>query len=491
MKNINLKYRKITLLIYSIVSFLIFFSSFSLWGIDYGIYYAVSEQMNEIKGLYNFYFTHKGPAYFIFIKFIGNVIGWGGIKIFIPYLMSIIFLLFSNLFLLKTLNLNPLQKFSLSLVFLGVFTFQNSNASIVYFQFGLILFALSFFNLFILKKNYLYLFFSMLFISIGILTRVDTTLILLAVFLILLLNKRLDLKALFLIIFVPSCTYMLFEKSLNFEFHDFFVHNISFNQEYLKHFEFNFLSMFHRVEHYKIIASSGILFLFLSLLFKFNIFFLKKNYKKKIKFKTLVNLSKNNNFFLILSACIFFSIWLYSKVETSHHVIPLFISLYFLSIFFIIKHKDIDYHLFMPTFLFVIIGLSHSYLHENINYFKNTKCLMEFKCLTLKNMTSTIKDLKNYNEIIILDPKGYEYSLSNKLSPITINNWPLIDNIDSSKYRSLASSKNYILKKKEITLWVRKTKLKNLSKTLETFDKKIKNITDQGYYLKVELINRK
>ena len=492
MKNFQKIYLSTTYLIYLIISLLIYFASFSQWSVDYGIFYAVSEQMNEVKSLYNFYFTHKGPMYFIFIKVIGNIIGWKGLKIFIPYLISVLLLLSSNLFLLKTLNINAIKKFLLSIVFLGVFIFQNPNASIVYFQVSLILFSLSFLHLYILKNNILYLFFSILLITFGILTRIDAVLILLGAIIILFLKRKFDFKVAFLIFFIPFITYLIIKKSLNFESYDFYLHNIEFNKEYLKNFGFGFLSMFHRFEHLKIISSSGILVLFLGLItkFDFKIFKNVNTAKKNLNFKTLSIFLRDKNFFLILFSGILFCIWLYSKVETNHHIILLFISLYLFSVFCIIKLRYVDYSLFIIVYIFIFLGISHSYVKENINFFSDKKCFVFYRCDFLRDVSSTLKDLKFYDDPILIDPRGFEYIISNTSSPITINNWPLIvDTIDISKYKSLSRARDYILKKEQITLWVRKTKFETFSNSLKSFGKKIKSITDQGYYLKIELIS--
>ena len=52
---------------------------FAEWGSDYGFYYATSYFLSDDYLIHKDVFTHKGPLYFIFIKSIGGIIGWGAL----------------------------------------------------------------------------------------------------------------------------------------------------------------------------------------------------------------------------------------------------------------------------------------------------------------------------------------------------------------------------------------------------------------------------
>ena len=47
------------------------------WETDFGSYYALSMFLDENNILYEGMFSHSGPFYFVFIKFINLFTGWG------------------------------------------------------------------------------------------------------------------------------------------------------------------------------------------------------------------------------------------------------------------------------------------------------------------------------------------------------------------------------------------------------------------------------
>ena len=91
--------------LYFTASLLVSLALFSTWSIDYGIFYSTAKALSEDKILYSDMFTHKGPAYFYFISIFGNIFGWGDYLIVLPYFFTIIYFLFSNLFLLSNLTI--------------------------------------------------------------------------------------------------------------------------------------------------------------------------------------------------------------------------------------------------------------------------------------------------------------------------------------------------------------------------------------------------
>ena len=181
------------LLLYFIVTLFASFSFFSTWSIDYGIYYSTSKSITEGKLLYEDMFTHKGPGYFFFLSLLGNLFGWGGYKIVIPYACSILYLLASNYYFLKELNIEKKQKIFLYVIFVGFFSFQNGNASLVYFQIANILFSITFILKFYNRGNLIYFTLSFFFISIAILTRIDSFSIFFALIFLLIITKKLNI----------------------------------------------------------------------------------------------------------------------------------------------------------------------------------------------------------------------------------------------------------------------------------------------------------
>ena len=213
-------------------------------------------------------FTHKGPAYFYFISIFGNIFGWGDYLIVLPYFFTIIYFLFSNLFLLSNLDLKyKVKVFFFYILFLGIFSFQNANASLVYFQCANIIFSITFILKFFDSKKLLYLLLSMIFISISIFTRLDTISIFLSIILSLIITNRLSFLNIIIIFLTPMMIYFLFKFTYDFSLKELYWNVVYFNSEYLRNYsEYPILSMFYRPNHFLIICASGLFFSFIILI---------------------------------------------------------------------------------------------------------------------------------------------------------------------------------------------------------------------------------
>jgi hypothetical protein len=477
MKKINL------IFIYFFISVLTSVSLFSIYAIDYGIFYSTAQHLSDTKKLYTDLFVHKGPLYFIFVKIVGSIFGWGEYKIVLPYFFSILFFLLSNLFLLHSLKIKKNYVFIFSILFLGALSFQNSNASLIYIQFSFLNLSLGLLSHYYKKGDTLILIFSIISILLSSLVRIDSIAILFVIFFSIIIKEGFKIKNLLIIILVPILTFFLFSNLYSFSFKDFIFHNLIFNKLYLD--DYNFLSMLHRPNHLKIISSSGILFLFLLCFVTFS----KDNFKKIFKLDYLIKIFKKNknNIYLplFLSATTLLSVWLYSKLEVEHHVLTLFLSLYFYCLIYCSNSIKRNLSFFLPSILLVIMSYISSYSHQIVQFIMHPSCLKEFKCNNLKDLANTIIDLKNHQgDVIILDPKGYEIIFSKKNSKYSINNWPIINNYDLSFFKALNKNKEHLLNSKTLTFWSRASTVYKIKKFLIENNFEIKEIENQGYYYK-------
>jgi len=148
------------------------------WGTDFGIYYSGSffistilDGGNEYK-IYSEFFTHKGPIYYLFLKLIGSLIGWGYHQaVFSLFLSAMVFFTTIFFFIKKNVSDNLLS-FFLVLLSILVLVDQPTNSSIVFFQMGLI--TISFIFLIYYEKNKIYIHLSLIFLNLAIFTRIDS-----------------------------------------------------------------------------------------------------------------------------------------------------------------------------------------------------------------------------------------------------------------------------------------------------------------------------
>ena len=471
---------------YFLVNLLVSLALFSTWSIDYGIFYSTAKSLTENKIIYQDMFTHKGPAYFYFLSVLGNIFGWGDYKIVIPYFLTISYFLISNIFLVSNLNLKQKNKIFLYVLFLGFFSFQNANASLVYFQCANIIFSITCFLKFFESKKVFYLLLSTIFISISILTRLDSLCIFFAIILTLIITQRMSLFNSIVVFFTPVIIYFFFSSILSFSLNDLYLNILFFNSEYLKHWsEYPILSMFFRPNHFLIICASGLFITFLILISSLD---LRKFLKELIHlFKKRENLQ---SIILIFSSIFLIITWLYSRVETNHHAILLQLGLYFFCILIFVTFPKINFSIFTSIPIIVFLGFMLTYLNSNIFFLKDINCVKYLSCKKLIEKKITIQDIKNYKEVIILDSTGYEYVLANTMPKISINNWFLLWS-EAKNLENLTTFKKGLSElnsDKIITLWIKTTKLKDLKKKLGSkYKKEIINSINQGYYTKLIL----
>lgn len=482
MKNINVK-KKSIIYIYIISALIVSLALFSTWSVDYGIFYSISHFVSVDQLLYKDFFTHKGPAYFYFINVLGNLFGWGGYSIVVPYFFTIIYFLLSNIFFISNLKIKESNKIFLYILFLGFFSFQNANASLVYFLCANIIFSITFFFKYLDKEKTINLFFSIIFISLAVLTRPDALCIAAALILSILILNKVNFLNILIFTITPTIIFFFFKNIYGFSFNDLYLNIFLFNSEYLKsHSEYPLLSMFHRPNHFLLVMASGFLISFLGIVTSLKLKNIYKSFFNVIKDK----LNSKNVVFLI-SAFFLILTWLYSRLDQNHHVILLELSLYLLIVFLLLHFPNIK--LSFKKYLFIIIFTSFmlTYLNSNIFFFKNISCVQNLSCKNLVEKQKTILDIKNYKKAIIIDSTGYEYILSNTAPIITINNWFLL--WSSPSLSSLSSYQKALSRLKlnqEITLWIRTTILNEFkTKVKELFNKNIINVIDQGYYTKV------
>ena len=91
-----------------IIFFAFFWSLFLLneWGTDYGGYYAIARFLDEDYRLYKEAFDHKGPIYYIFLKCIGSLIGWGSKQAFVSLGITVSIYLLTIFYIAKNYTKN-------------------------------------------------------------------------------------------------------------------------------------------------------------------------------------------------------------------------------------------------------------------------------------------------------------------------------------------------------------------------------------------------
>ena len=471
------------IIFYAFVSFILATTLLENLPSDYGAYYASSMFFADDYSLYNEAFDHKGPAYYLFIKVIGDLFGWGSYYLFLPFYFTVLFFLLSIFFFLKTFLKNNDKIFILSFAAIATLSFQSGNGSLVFFQIACILFHMSFLIKFVNTNIFYNYIFSIIFFLFAVFTRIDGLIfMLLILFHIMFLINDLKVK-IYCLITVSILTYILyafFSNYFNFDLNMFLNSNVIFNFIYQDNYTAGFFSHFHKPESVKIFFGFGLGVLFLILLNKFLSY---------VKFKNLKTLYKNlHPKFIIAFISSFFLIFIFllPKTEQAHYVINLQVGCLILCSIIMGSIVDNRKSVMLPIFLVFLYGNLATSMLPTYKFLKNFGCLDSLECQSLVNIKEIVEDASNYDKVNIVYGNGWINILSNKSPSISILNWPVVNN---GRIKDLYKSMNNfekIISNKNQTLWIEKSIFDQFKKGYSSLN--IDILKAQGIYYKV-LIN--
>ena len=414
------------------------------WGSDYGLYYAGSYFLSDNYKLYQEHFDHKGPLYYLFLQTIGYFIGWGHWQAYLSLFLTMLVFYLPVFCILVSERLKPMSLFAGTLLSLCLLYGQNTNASISFFQSGLLL--SSFWLLTKHNKSSIGLNISFFLFVGSILTRIDSIIYFPVYLFTLILNSYngsiiLICKKLFIWIFIFTLSFWSLSYKFNFNLNDYLVHNFEFNAWYAEahivssNLLYQVAKSIIRPEAYKLFTGSLLIlllfFIFPKLKSGFNeIFSYIKILCKKKNLQTKSFISEN-----AIATIIFFLGfigWFLTYSDKNYHLLILLFPLIFfylinLRIFSLERNKFIA----LASIYCLLIILS-SPLHR---LHKDPECLYSPFCSSsavkqYEDSINFIKDL-SYEEVVIVGGRGWTYFYSGKKPSRSIVDWWFY-NLDNS-----------------------------------------------------------
>ena len=372
---------------------------------DYSQYFVSSDFLSDSRIIYNEIFTHKGPVYFLFLYLTKLVFGTGDLGYHMGFISTI--LIYSFVVYSVILRNNPtLNKYVIISIIISLFFLQNTNSSIQIFIIPFLTLFVFFLEKYKSNSNLFYLTLSSFFLSIAVLTRIDSLIYFSIPFFVFfqIENKQ---RMTFAIIqtILPISIYFILKFFVGFSHIDFFHHNIEFNYMYGK-MDYSFIQiikyLLYRQNTFILLCVTGSI-LYVHKLFKFNF--------------SIKNL-------FVYSALIIFIISLSDK--NYHILILIFPLLYFISAF--IKNKDFNFITISSicSLLVISYSLNRIYTYETLS-----KGKIEDERLSILND----KDLNNKS--LIYGGEGYINFYKKGLNHQSINNWWLYTRIGFEKNEKL------------------------------------------------------
>ncbi len=397
-----------------IVSFIWFSKIFYIWDHDTGFWYLVSNNFDDDYIPYKNEFDNKGPLFFLFIKVLSTIIGYGVYQAYILYSL-IIFLFFTVLlYLINQKKIDYKVFWILILSFTSIFLIKKPHIVFILFYYCFFLFFIHFLLISIQKRNNYYFLLSIFFFSLCSIVLVDiylyTPLVLFA-FVYLLLNKKKHVHK--LLLYIILCLVIFFgintlpQIYYGYDFTDFIRTNFFYNQTIKSEGPVKSLNFIY--------------FLILTLILPLFI--------KAIYFSNIKKFIFNRFDIFILGLFILISILkylLFSNGSGGRHILYLYIPLIYFIIYFAESIRINKFFLYFYFFLLIIVHTKNLAPPVFKNFIKHN-CIINFYCdaPSYANLfKETVNYLKNNND------KKFYY--------VDVNPWILV--ISKSKYHGVINS---------------------------------------------------
>ena len=464
------------------------------WGTDYGVYYAGSYFLSENYRLYQEFFDHKGPLYYLFLQIIGYVVGWGRWQAYLSLILTMLVFYLPVFFILVSERLKPMTLFAGTLLSLCLLYNQPTNASISFFQSGFLL--TSFWLLTKHYKNSTRLNISFFLFVCSILTRIDAVVYFPVYLFALILTSYTGItilqvcKKFFIWILIFIIPFWCLSYKFNFNLNDYLVHNFQFNAWYME-INTSSSSLFYKVaksiirpESYQLFTSSLLivpLFIIFSQLksgFCEVISYIKILCKKKIT-KKFISDNAFSSVIFFLSAIS----WFLTFSDKNYHLLILLVPLLF---FYLINLRVFSLgqcsFIALTSIYCLIIILYLPLLKLN----KDPDCLYSLFCISsdVKSYADSVNFLRDlpYEEVTIVGGRGWTYFYSGKKPSRSINDWWLYALDDSYINSQLIKQHQDLLRMPARYFFLIDNSL---------LDKNNKNQLLKEVLLKSELVNRK
>ena len=426
------------------------------WGSDFGTYYAGSYFLNDNYNLYNEYFDHKGPFYYLFLKMIGYFIGWGHWQAYLSLLLTMLVFYLPVFFILVSERLEPIKFFVGTILSLCLLYDQYSNSGIAFFQSGLLL--TSFWLLVRHYKSLIIQNISFFLFICAVLTRIDSLIFLPIYFATLILAdypKKFNffIKNIFFWIITLIISFSAISRYFHFNVNDFLIFNNEFNKWYLEYITIS-SSLFYKVidfiireNSFKILTSSLIIIPLLLLTTQlsngiYELFIRTKNFLLKRNEEHFIS---KNTFCLLIIMCGLMG-WIITTSDKSYHILILLAPLllfYLFNLHFLSVIQSSILSLIGVYCLIIILYMPIYKLHKNPNCLTSPFCKSSNLNYHYEDIFKFLKDIKD-KEITILGANGWIYLFSDKKPATSISNWvfyyaekPFVTNLFTEQHQIL------------------------------------------------------
>ena len=404
------------------------------WGSDFGTYYAGAMYLDAEYRLYSDFFDHKGPIYYLFLKLIGLIVGYGAPQAVFSLAITA-FIFFCSLIALVATKPKPVSIVVL-LISTLVLAQQPTNASIALFLASQLLLTYYFTQKYLETGRVLHAVLASIFVTSATLTRVDAIAYVPWLFAIFLIHKpniqkhnwklvatgtTIGASAFASAIFVASVV-----LGMQISLHEAFVSNITFNTYYRGVIGGCY---FCRGNHFDILVSCGALFTV-----GYIAMGIVRPFRALINFDGLFPRFYINPFSKIIYdfaawtfGLIGVLVWIYSGSDKDYHVYLILVPILVLVISYGSEFLNVRFALAV-CILFIPFGVDFARASKRLVL--NLECLIAPFC-EISPATAyrdAVQIISDTSLGIVIGGRGWPYVFAQQSPTISINDWWLYSN---------------------------------------------------------------
>ncbi len=435
-------------------------------GSDYLTCLAFAKKIINSEIIYQDFFSHKGPYFFLYLAAFSKIIGFGQIQSWIILSITVVFFYLSVLLLCNKFRSDKIFVFTIIFIIASVLKNLSTNLILDLYLSTLIILSFLFIYNYFTTNKLIYLFFGYLTLSVLFFSRIDTTIYLVGLTLYLFVfDKKNLIKKIFLIFFTIFLSFFFLNFFFNIDLNNFLNQNLSFNISYKKELHGTFLNYFIRENHFTILLSSLILPVFIYIFYK------------KISNLNFANIFSN---FDIVFVSIGIFLWFIIGSDKDYHVLILLGPILIFIIYNSEIYSEIENKLKVVFLIISLYGFLLSLLPAYKLFNNHLECVSNTPCDISSNYDEH-KILEKYDikfKSYLLGGKSYFHLVSDNFVSNPNNSW--FYRMENFEHPKIVENYNHILNTEKVFFIVNKSLMH--TKKMKKLIKNSKKIDEIGEY---------
>ncbi len=392
------------------------------WGSDYGVYYANARYLSSNYVLYGEMFTHKGPLYYMFLRFLGGLYGWGVGQAVTSLFLTVLVFFITTVWVCIKFELTKERLLAIALLTIATLVNQGSNASISYFQATFMLLSFYYLVHSVRTINVWHTHLSLIWLLFAILVRIDALAFIalhVAVYvwhLHRLAEKTQVIRHMLTAAAIILASIVVPPILFKYDFSDFLKQNIEFNSYYRSLCYSGVKMILYRPESVQTLMTSGSMLFVIAIASNITV--------PKSRAARQVGTPICFQAWLVVAILGFsFLVWFASGSDKDYHILIVMPGMLLFIIYNINRHiKSRFLYVTLPYLLYMVFLVTAFGANVVMNNLSNGQ-LWDQESSNLADYRKTIRMLETTDSAYVIGCRGWLYVFSDTKPLIAINNW--------------------------------------------------------------------